>query len=98
MLRVIAREADEIEEQGKGMKVLLTMWSDPAMYLATIFTAQMLSKRGISVELVYRTPTSCLDVAGEVNFGSRTRLRPIGGGHAGWRDKIDYANFESESH
>jgi hypothetical protein len=75
------------------MKVMLIMWSDPAMYLAIIFTAQMLSERGISVELVYRTPTPSLDVAGEVNFGDRTRLRPIGGGHTGWRDKIDYIIF-----
>lgn len=75
------------------MKILLTMWSDPAIYLATIFTAQMLSERGISVELVYRTPTPSLDVAGEVNFGSRTRLQPIGDGHTNWRDKIDYVSF-----
>ncbi|MFH1702695.1 MAG: glycosyltransferase [Nitrospirota bacterium] len=80
-------------EKGEGTKVLQIVWADPAMYLATIFTAQMLSERGISVELVYRKPAPYMDVAGEVNFGGRTRLRPIGGGHTGWRDKIDFAVF-----
>jgi glycosyltransferase involved in cell wall biosynthesis len=75
------------------MKVLLTMWADPAMYLATTFTARMLSERGVCLDLLYRSPNSHLDVAGDVKFGIRTRLRPVEGGHAGWRDKIDYAKF-----
>ena len=75
------------------MKVLLIVWADPAIYLATTFTARMLSERGICVDLLYRTPNSYLDVAGDVKFGSRSRLRPVGGGHTGWRDKIDYAKF-----
>lgn len=72
---------------------MMILWADPRPYLAIMFTAQLLSERGISVELVYRTPTPHLDVAGEVNFGGRTRLRPIGGGHTGWRDKLDFAVF-----
>lgn len=75
------------------MKVKLIMWSDPRAYLATMFTAQLLSERGISVELIYRKPAPYLDVAGEVNLGCRTRLRTIGGGHTGWRDKVDFAIF-----
>ena len=75
------------------MKVLLTMWADPAIHLATTFTARMLSERGICVDLLYRTPNSHMDVAGDVKFGSRSRLRPVGGRHTGWRDKIDYAKF-----
>lgn len=75
------------------MRVLLTIWADPAMYLATTFTAQTLSERGICVDLLYRQPNSHLDVAGDVEFGIRTRMRPVGGGYTGWRDKIDYAKF-----
>ena len=75
------------------MKVLLTMWADPAIHLATTFTARMLSERGICVDLLYRTPNSHLDVAGDVKFGSRSRLWPVGGKYTGWRDKIDYAKF-----
>lgn len=75
------------------MKVLLTMWADPALYLATTFTARTLSERGICVDLLCRTPNSHLNVAGDVKFGVRARLRPVGGGHTGWRDKIDYMNF-----
>jgi glycosyltransferase involved in cell wall biosynthesis len=75
------------------MKVMLILWSDPRAYLATMFTAQMLSERGISVELIYRKPDPYLDVAGEVYFGCRTRLRPIGSGHVGWRDKLNFAVF-----
>jgi glycosyltransferase involved in cell wall biosynthesis len=58
-----------------------------------MFTAQMLSEHGISVELVYRTPAPHLDVAGRADFGAKTRLRPVGGGHTGWRDKVDFAIF-----
>jgi len=72
---------------------MLIIWADPRPYLATLFTAQMLSECGISVELVYRTPTPSLDVEGEINCGCETRLRPIGGGYTGWRDKFDYANY-----
>ena len=75
------------------MKVLLAIWADPAMYLAATFTAQTLSERGICVDLLYRKPNSDLDVAGDVKFGTRTRMRQVGGGYTGWRDKIDYAKF-----
>lgn len=75
------------------MKVLLAIWADPAMYLAATFTAQTLSERGICVDLLYRKPNSDLDVAGDVKFGTRTSMRPVGGGHSGWRDKIDYTKF-----
>ncbi len=73
--------------------MLLTIWADPAMYIATIFTARMLSDQDISVELLYRAPNSHLDVATDVDFGRRSRMVPIGGGHTGWRDKVDYAKF-----
>ncbi|MDA1330648.1 MAG: hypothetical protein O3B43_06255 [Chloroflexi bacterium] len=43
--------------------------------------------------MLYRNPNPHLDVAGDVKFGIRSRLRPVGGGHTGWRDKIDYAKF-----
>jgi len=79
------------------MKVLITIWADPAMYLATTFTARMLSEAGNSVDLLYRTPNAHLDVAADVKFGIRTRLRRVGGGHAGWQDKIDYINFLFEA-
>ncbi len=75
------------------MKVLVTMWADPATYLATTFTARILSERGICVDLLYRRPSPHLDVAGDVKFGIRSRLRPVGGGHTGWRDKVDYVNL-----
>ena len=75
------------------MKVLLAIWADPAMYIATIFTARMLSERGISVDLIYRAPNSHLNVAGDVDFGIRSRMLPVGGGYTGWRDKVDYAKF-----
>ena len=57
------------------MKVLLTMWADPAIHLATTFTARMLSERGIFVDLLYRTPNPHMDVASDVKFGIRSRLR-----------------------
>ncbi|MBU4376664.1 MAG: glycosyltransferase [Candidatus Omnitrophica bacterium] len=75
------------------MKVKLILWSDPRAYLAIMSTTQILSKRGIDVEVLYRTPASHMDVAGKVDFGSKARLRPIGGGHTGWRDKLDFIIF-----
>ena len=75
------------------MKVLIAIWADPAMYIATIFTARMLSERGISVDLLYRTPNSHLNMVSDVDFGGRSRKLPVGGGYTGWRDKIDYAKF-----
>jgi len=63
------------------------------MYLATTFTAQLLSDRGISVDLVFRRPNLEDDVSGEVDFGSKSRLYPVGDGRSGWRDKIDYAYY-----
>ncbi len=75
------------------MKVLISIWADPAMYLATTFTARILSENCESVDLLYRKPNAHFDVAGDVKFGSRSRLHPVGGGHAGWRDKIDYVKF-----
>ena len=36
------------------MKVILAIWADPSYYLATIFTAQLLSKNEFDVDLVYR--------------------------------------------
>ena len=75
------------------MKVVLAIWADPRNYLSTVFTAQGLSKRGIEVDLVYRKPNKEHDVSGDVNFGSNIRYHPIGGGHSGWRDRIDYIIF-----
>ena len=75
------------------MRVLISIWADPAMYLATTFTARMLSESGGSVDLLYRTPNTRFDVAGDVKFGIRSRLHPVGAGHAGWRDKISYVKF-----
>jgi glycosyltransferase involved in cell wall biosynthesis len=75
------------------MKVLISIWADPAMYLATTFTARIFSENGESVELLYRKPNAHFDVASDVKFGSRSRLHPVGGGYAGWRDKIDYVKF-----
>jgi glycosyltransferase involved in cell wall biosynthesis len=72
------------------MRVLLTLWADPSMYLATIFTSQLLSERGVKVDLVYRSPNKEFDVAGNIDFGSNACLHPIGGGRAGWQDKLDY--------
>lgn len=86
-------ENENSEKIEKPMKVLISIWADPAMYLATIFTARILSETVESVDLLYRTPNAHFDVANDVKFGSRSRLHPIGGGHAGWRDKIDYAKF-----
>lgn len=63
------------------------------MYLATTFTAQSLSEHGICVDLIYRKPNSNLNVAGDVKFGARACMRPVGGGHTGWLDKIDYVKF-----
>jgi len=75
------------------MKIMLTIWADPRPYLAALFTAQMLSERGISVDFIYRKPTPSLDVEGEINCGNKTRQHPIGWGHMGWRDKIAYAYY-----
>ena len=75
------------------MKVLLAVWADPKMYLATVFTSQLLSKRGIEVDVVYRKPNQKLDVAGDVDFGETSQMHPVGGGRDGWRDKISYAAF-----
>ena len=63
------------------------------MYLATTFTARLLSEHGVKVDLVYRRPNLADDVSGDVDFGSKTQLHPIGGRRSGWRDKIDYAYF-----
>jgi len=75
------------------VRVFLTCWADPSMYLATTFTAQLLSNRGIFVDLVYRRPNLEYDVSGEVDFGGKSRLYPVGSGRSGWRDKIDYAYY-----
>lgn len=75
------------------MKVLIAIWADPAMYLATTFAARMLSGAGGRVDLLYRTPNTQFDVAGDVEFGIGSRLHPMGGGHVGWRDKISYFKF-----
>ena len=74
-------------------KIILVMWADPRMYLATIFTAQTLSERGFSVEIIYRILADYQDVAGKIDFGANTRLRPVGGGHTGWLDKLDFMVF-----
>ena len=71
------------------MKVFITIWADPAMYLATIFTARMLSERGFSVYLLYRTPNSHLNVVSDVDFGAMTIKLPVGGGYTGRLDKFD---------
>ena len=59
------------------------------MYLATIFTSRLLSNRGIEVDIVYRNPNQEHCVAGDIDFGDKATLHPIGGGYNGWRDKID---------
>ncbi len=87
---IVNENSEKIE---KPIKVLISIWADPAMYLATTFTARILSETVETVDLLYRTPNAHFDVANDVKFGSRSRLHPIGGGHAGWRDKIDYAKF-----
>jgi len=79
--------------ESRKMKVLITIWTDPAMYIATISTARMLSERGVSVDLLYRTPDAHRDVAGDQDFGERSRMLPVGGGYTGWRDKLDYVKF-----
>jgi hypothetical protein len=63
------------------------------MYLATTFTARMLSETGNSVDLIYRTPNAHFDVASDVNFGDKSRLQRVGSGNIGWLDKIDYVKF-----
>ena len=75
------------------MRAVLTCWADPSMYLATTFTAKLLSERGIYVDLVYRRPNPQDDVTDEVDYGERTRIHAIGGGRSGWRDKFDYARY-----
>ena len=75
------------------MRVLCALWADPSMYLATIFTSKLLSNRGIEVDIVYRMPNQELRVAGNIDFGDKATLHPIGGGHNGWRDKIDYVIY-----
>jgi len=75
------------------MKVLINIWADPAMYLATTFTARILSETGNSVDLIYRTPNAHFDVASDVNFGDKSRLQRVGSGNIGLLDKIDYIKF-----
>ena len=75
------------------MRVILTLWADPAMYLATVFTSQLLSKSGMNVDLVYRAPNNDLDVAGSVDFGENAQKHPVGSGKAGWSDKFEYMVF-----
>jgi hypothetical protein len=65
------------------MKVLINIWADPAMYLATTFTARILSETGNSVDLIYRTPNAHFDVASDVNFGDKSRLQRVGSGNIG---------------
>lgn len=72
---------------------MLIIWSDPRAYLGIMSTAQTLSKRGISVDLIYRTPAPHMDIAGKIDFGAKTQLRPVGGGYTGWRDKLDFTIF-----
>lgn len=75
------------------MRVVLALWADPAMYLATIFTSQLLCSSGINVELVHRVPNRPLDVAGSVDFGENVQTHPVGSGKTGWRDKLEYIIF-----
>ena len=74
-------------------KVTMVLWADPRPYIAMIFTAKTLSDYGFSVEIIHRALASDQDVASEVDLGDNTRLRPIGRGHNGWRDKLDYVVF-----
>ena len=75
------------------MKVILAIWADPSYYLATIFTAQLLSKNEFDVDLVYRRSSPKNNIIDYIEFGDNTQLLPNGGVRNGWRDKIDYAKF-----
>lgn len=75
------------------MRVVLALWADPAMYLATIFTSQLLCKSSINVDLVYRVPNRGLDVASSVDFGENVHKHAVGSGRTGWRDKLEYIIF-----
>jgi glycosyltransferase involved in cell wall biosynthesis len=75
------------------MKILITIWADPRFYLATIFSAQVLSKKGNSIDLIYRKPNSDMNIPGDIDFGNNSRLWPIGRGSTSWLDKIDYFKF-----
>src|SRR5689334_10599546 len=83
----------ESAERDSLTRVVLTVWGDPAIYLVIPPTCRKLSETGIRVELIYRLPNTDVDVFGRVDFGSGTRLVPIGQGSSGWRDKVAYIAF-----
>jgi glycosyltransferase involved in cell wall biosynthesis len=73
--------------------VVLVIYTDAAWHPTVRFTAQMLSERGISVDILYRKPPPNHTFTAGVDFGQNTRLHPVGHGHTGWCDRGTYLIF-----
>lgn len=73
------------------MRVALVIWTDPRWYYAVIYTAQMLSEQGISVDLLHRNVSHAF--VGDVDFGKNTRMLPVGTYSRGLRNRLDFAAF-----
>ncbi len=73
-------------------KVIIVLWSDPRAYLAIISASRLLSGRGVPVEIIHRS-SGDIKADGDVDFGAKTELRPVGSGNQGWRDKLDFIGF-----
>ncbi len=75
------------------MRALLVIWADAAWHPTVAFTSQLLSERGMEVTILYRTPPSDKQLPGAVDYGRGVRLRGIGQGPRGWKDKLAYLHF-----
>jgi glycosyltransferase involved in cell wall biosynthesis len=69
---------------------MLIIWADPRPYIATIFTANMLSKQGFSVDLIYRKSNISQQIKGDIECDINTKLHPIVSESNDWKDKINY--------
>lgn len=75
------------------MKILLLAWMPASWQSVVRFTSQMLSEEGHSVDILSRTPPSCSEIPGSVDFGERATVHAIGHGLTGWRGRLDYVMF-----
>ena len=62
------------------MKILLVAWMPASWHSVVRFTSQMLSEQGHSVDILSRTPPTCSEIPGSVDFGERATVHAIGRG------------------
>lgn len=73
-----------------SQRVMLINWVDAAWHPVFVFTSQVLSERGLQIDIVSRRPNPLHQIPGGADFGRNVHIYQIGHGQVGWRNQVAY--------